>query len=80
MLYGFTCLLWTPRFTPRSVVYTFFAIGIYGFVVKWMWWSVNRSYLELGCKVLSVVFGVKSMYLMWGLAVLLGAADSIKEE
>mmetsp|Transcript_8375 Transcript_8375/g.14674 ORF Transcript_8375/g.14674 Transcript_8375/m.14674 type:complete len:125 (-) Transcript_8375:138-512(-) len=67
MVYGFVCLLWTPRFTPRSMVSTFFVIGMYGFVVKWMWWNVNRDYLGFICKTLSVMFGGKSVHLLLGL-------------
>lgn len=67
MLYGFVCLIWTPRLRPRSVSYSIFAVGIYGFLVKILWWNVNRDYLGLVCKTLSVVFGSKSVHLMVGL-------------
>jgi hypothetical protein len=67
MAYGFVCLLWTPRFTPRSMMYTVFAVGVYGFVIKSMWWTVNRDYLRWGSKALAAVFGVKCARLTLGL-------------
>jgi len=67
MIYGFICLLWTPRFTPRSILYSLSVVGVFGFLVKLMWWSVNQDYLGIICKSLSVVFGVKSAYLLLGM-------------
>lgn len=73
MVYGFVCLLWTPRLSPRSISYSIFAVGLYGFFLKWMWWSVNRDYLGLICKSLALLFGAKSFFLIWGLATVLRA-------
>lgn len=64
MVYGFICLIWTPRVTPRSIAYSIFAVGLYGIVIKWLWWSVNRDYLGFICKSLSLLFGLKSIYLI----------------
>ena len=64
MVYGFICLIWTPRVTPRSIAYSIFAVGFYGIVIKWLWWSVNRDYLGFICKSLSLLFGLKSIYLI----------------
>ena len=67
MIYGFIMILWTPRFSPRSIIYSMFAVGAYGAVVKYIWFHVNRDYLELICKSLSLMFGLKSLYLVSGL-------------
>ena len=45
MVYGFTCLLCTPRLSPRSIMYSVFGVAGFGVIVKWMWWNVNRDYL-----------------------------------
>ena len=74
MVYGFTCLLWTPRLSPRSIMYSVF--GVAGFGVIWMWWNVNRDYLLYICKALSLLFGVKSVNLALGLVALLRTEGS----
>ena len=78
MIYGFTCLLWTPRLSPRSIIYSVFGVAGLGMIVKWMWWNVNRDYLWYICKSLSVLFGVKSIYLALGLVALLKKEGSSK--
>lgn len=45
MGYGLLCLVWSLRLSPRSVFYSVFVVGLYGWMIKWMWWSVN----EIGC-------------------------------
>ena len=72
MVYGFICLIWTPRVTPRSIAFSIFAVGCYGIVIKWLWWSVNQDYLGFICKSLSLLFGLKIIYIIWGLASALG--------
>jgi hypothetical protein len=72
MVYGFICLVWSPRITPRSIAYSIFAVGVYGIVIKWLWWSVNRDYVGFICKILSLLFGFKSMYMIVELASVLG--------
>ena len=64
MVYGFICLIWTPRVTPRSIAFSIFAVGCYGIVIKWLWWSVNQDYLGFICKSLSLLFGLKSIYII----------------
>ena len=68
MIYWFTCLLWTPRLSPRSIMYSVFGVAGFGVLVKWMWWNVNRDYLWYICKSLSVLVGVKSVNLALGLS------------
>jgi len=76
MVYGFTCLLWTPRLSPRSIMYSVFGVAGFGVIVKWMWWNVNRDYLLYICKALSLLFGVKSVNLALGLVALLRTEGS----
>ena len=64
IVYGFICLIWTPRITLRSIAYSIFAVGFYGIVIKWLWWNVNRDYLGFICKSLSLLFGLKSIYVI----------------
>jgi hypothetical protein len=72
MVYGFICLIWTPRVTLRSIAYSIFAVGFYGTVIKWLWWSVNQDYLVFISKSLSLLFGLKSICIILGLASVLG--------
>ena len=66
MSYGHLCLAWSPRLSPRSVIYSIFVIGIYGWIIQWMWSSVNRDWLWVFCRFMSIVFGGKSIYnLYW---------------
>ena len=66
MIYGFLCLLWSPRFTSRSIVYSVVVIGCYGWFVKTTW-SLNRDFVAMICKVLSLVFAAKSLHLTYGI-------------
>ena len=66
MSYGLLCLAWSPRLSPRSVIYSIFVIGIYGYMIQWMWRSVNRDWLWVFCRFMSIIFGGKSIYnLYW---------------
>jgi len=65
--YGLLCLVWSPRLSPRSVFYSVFVIGLYGWMIKGMWWSVNRDWLWICCRSMSMVFGGKSVYKMYWL-------------
>lgn len=67
MGYGILCLVWSPRLSPRSIVYSVFVIGLYGMMIKWMWWSVNRDWLWVFCRIMSIVFGGKIVYKMYWL-------------
>ena len=62
MGYGLLCLVWSPRLSPRSLFYSVFVIGIYGWLIKWMWLSMNRDWIWIICRILSIVFGGKSIY------------------
>lgn len=67
MTSGLLCLVWSPRLSPRSIFYSIFVIGIYGWMMQWMWWSVNRDWLWAFCRFMSIVFGGKSLYKMYWL-------------
>ena len=69
MVYGLLCLTYSPRLSPRSIFYATFIIGLYGYVIQWMWWSANRDWLWIACRCLSVVFGMKSLYKLYRLLV-----------
>lgn len=67
MSYGLLCLVWSPRLSPRSIFYSVFVIGVYGWMIQWMWRSVNRDWLWVFCRSMSIVFGGKSLYKMYWL-------------
>jgi hypothetical protein len=69
MVYGLLCLTYSPRLSPRSIFYATFIIGVYGYVIQWMWWSVNRDWLWIACRCLSIVFGMKSLYKLYWMLV-----------
>lgn len=63
MMYGF---LWTPRATTlgKGIVYVSFTIGLYGI----MRWIIRDYYMEIVCKSMSLISGLKCIYMIVELA------------